>query len=283
MSLVQTLSDFSVRVVQVELLRLVGYKTHQQPDEKLRALMAEAVAEAEVLARPRALVGLFEKKDVPEGTHLSTFFAPASDSGRGALTARTGVSGADVAGAPAGATAVTGVTGAGTTEAAGLPGRPGGSAPEITGGTRRPKPSIPPALEVALSVCTIGAPLEERVSEYSSAGELTRSLILDAAGSVLTEAVCDYANEKICGRAVGRSLYTTRRVSPGYGRWKIEEQKVIFQLLPADSIGVTLTKSYMMIPRKSVSFAVRLTAERPTGQFGSPCATCGREGCEFRR
>jgi hypothetical protein len=233
------LSGFSVSIVQADLLRLVGYKTEQEPDDKLRALIAEATTEAEKLARPQAMLGLFEEKDVPAGTHLSAFFSSALDAGA-------------AGGRPAGAAVSRGAFG-------------------------------PPALQVAISVCTIGPLLEERVSEYSSAGELTRGLILDAAGSVLAEAVCDYANEKICADAGGRSLYTTCRVSPGYGRWKIEEQKVIFDLLPADSIGVILTKSFMMIPRKSVSFAVRLTRERPTGQPGSPCALCGREDCEFRR
>ena len=248
MSRVERLSDFSVSVVQTDLLRLVGYKTEQEPDDKLRALIAEAVTEAEKLARPQAVFALFERKDVPEASHLSTFFVAPHGAGAASTAGATGpaaVAGARVAGSP---------------------------------GT-----SIPPAEEVALSVCTIGPLLEEKVSEYSSAGELTRGLILDAAGSVLAEAVCDYANEKICAEAAGRSLYTTCRVSPGYGRWKIEEQKVLFGLMPADSIGVTLTKSFMMIPRKSVSFAVRLTRERPTGRPGSPCALCGREDCEFRR
>ncbi len=232
----ERLSDFSVSVAQADLLRLVGYKTEQEPDDKLRALIAEATAEAEKLSRPQAMLGLFEQKDVPEGAHLHTFFGGTRD------------------------TRVTAVGAAGSRGA-----------------------SIPAALEIALSICTIGPALEERVSEYSAAGELTRGLILDAAGSVLAEAVCDYANERICAEAAGRSLHTTCRVSPGYGRWRIEEQKVVFDLLPADSIGVTLTKSFMMIPRKSVSFAVQLTTERPHGQPSSPCAICGREDCEFRR
>ncbi len=241
------MTSFSVSVAQADLLRLVGYKTEQEPDDKLRALIAEATEEAEKLARPQAVFRLFEKSDVPEAAHLHTFFAGPEAAGAGTAVGR----------------AAGGSTGGSAAGSRGLP--------------------IPPAQEVAVSICTIGSPLEDRVSEYSTAGELTRGLILDAAGSVLAEAVCDYANEKICVEAARRSLYTTCRVSPGYGRWKIEEQKVVFDLLPGDSIGVSLTKSFMMIPRKSVSFAVRLTRERPTGQPGSACALCGREDCEFRR
>lgn len=139
------------------------------------------------------------------------------------------------------------------------------------------------AVAVALAVCTIGQALEERVAEYSSSGELTRGLILDAAGSVLAEASCDFVNQAICGVAAERSLHATCRTSPGYGKWEVKEQAVVFKLLPAHSIGVTLTSSFMMVPRKSVSFAVRLLSEKPADERLSPCTRCGRKECEFRR
>ena len=78
-------------------------------------------------------------------------------------------------------------------------------------------------------------------------------------------------------------LYAAPRISPGYGRWSVEEQDIIFKLLPADSIGVSLTKSYMMVPRKSVSFAVRFTGEKPNDDSLSPCVRCRRKECAFRR
>ena len=146
-----------------------------------------------------------------------------------------------------------------------------------------------PAIKIALAVCTIGPKLEEIVSNYSSSGQLTRALIIDAAGSSLTEAACDFVNEKICQRAVELSLHPAARISPGYGHWKIEEQGIIFELLPTDSIGVSLTDSYVMIPRKSVSFAVKLLREPPPdshltpGEKMSACKGCGRKNCQFRR
>lgn len=97
-----------------------------------------------------------------------------------------------------------------------------------------------PVTKIALAVCTIGPLLEESVSRYSESGRLTRALMLDAAGSSLTESSCDVINEKICRMASECSLYTAPRISPGYGHWKIEEQAIVFDLLPADSIGVSL-------------------------------------------
>jgi hypothetical protein len=140
-----------------------------------------------------------------------------------------------------------------------------------------------PTIKVALAVCTVGPLLEESVARYSDSGRLTRALIVDAAGSSLAEAVCDFVNEKICQMAAERSLYPAPRISPGYGHWKLEEQAIIFGLVPADSIGVSLTKSYVMIPRKSVSFAVKLLGERPLDRPTSQCKRCGRRNCQFRR
>ena len=140
-----------------------------------------------------------------------------------------------------------------------------------------------PAVKVALAVCTVGSLLEESVAKYSDSGQLTRALIVDAVGSSLAEAVCDFVNQKICQMAEERSLYPAPRISPGYGHWKLEEQAIIFELVPAGSIGVSLTKSYVMIPRKSVSFAVKLLSEMPRDRPTSPCKRCGRRNCQFRR
>ncbi|MCX5800012.1 MAG: hypothetical protein NTX17_01285 [Candidatus Eisenbacteria bacterium] len=140
-----------------------------------------------------------------------------------------------------------------------------------------------PAIKIALAVCTIGPLLEESVSRYSDSGQLTRALVIDAAGSSLTETVCDFVNERICQTAAGGTLYPAPRISPGYGHWKIEEQEIIFGLLPAESVGVSLTESYMMIPRKSVSFAVKLLGESSPEGSTSACKRCGRSDCQFRR
>jgi len=137
--------------------------------------------------------------------------------------------------------------------------------------------------KIGLAVCTIGPMLEERVSSYSDSGQLTRALMIDAAGSSLTESSCDVINEKMCRIAAERSLYTAPRISPGYGHWKIEEQAIVFDLLPGDSIGISLTESYVMIPRKSVSFAVAFMTEIPADRPASPCKRCGRRDCQFRR
>jgi hypothetical protein len=115
--------------------------------------------------------------------------------------------------------------------------------------------------KMAFCVCTIGPRLENRVAELFSHDELLEAVVLDTAGSVAAEATAEYIDRLISRKASREGLKTSRRASPGYGKWDVSEQRAIFELLPADEIGVRLTERCMMIPRKSVSFAMHIAKE----------------------
>jgi hypothetical protein len=136
--------------------------------------------------------------------------------------------------------------------------------------------------DVALAIATIGDALEKEVQRLSSSGELALAVTLDAAGSVTAEAAADEVNRHICEVANDRGLMSKPRFSPGYGKWDLSEQEIIFDLLPAERIGVSLTESSMMIPRKSVSFAVRFSDDGG-GSSANPCENCGLKNCRMRR
>jgi len=134
-----------------------------------------------------------------------------------------------------------------------------------------------------LGICTIGPALEEKVKVLMSTGQEPEGYILDAVGSVAAEAVADVVNAKICHWADAHGLQATPRFSPGYGDWSLEEQRQIFELLPAAQIGMSLNPSCMMIPRKSVSFAVAFTDRGEEPPSGNPCERCGLKNCPFRK
>lgn len=137
------------------------------------------------------------------------------------------------------------------------------------------------AEKVAFCICTIGSSLEKEVGTLTHKGELTRAVILDAVGSVAAESVAELLNQVIADEAKKRKLYCSSRFSPGYGGWKLQAQKFIFDLLPAKKIGVRLNRSFMMIPRKSVSFAVNLSGNRFKDENPDPCKICGLKECRF--
>jgi len=120
---------------------------------------------------------------------------------------------------------------------------------------------------------TIGDRLERRVDELFKKDPL-RAFILDGVGSSLAEGVADEINYMICKREKGK---VSRRISPGYGKWSLEDQRVIFSLLPHDRIGVSLNEEFMMRPRKSISFIIGV------GKRDDPCRNCGKEDCDIRR
>ncbi len=135
---------------------------------------------------------------------------------------------------------------------------------------------------VAYCVCTIGSALEDEVTRLSDEGELLRAVILDAAGSVAAEATAEYMDRCIQEEAAELGLKTSCRASPGYGDWDVREQAKLFRLVPAERIGVTLSESSMMIPRKSVSFAIHI-AERPRRlRSENSCRNCDRTDCPYR-
>lgn len=137
------------------------------------------------------------------------------------------------------------------------------------------------AEKVAFCICTIGEGLEKKVRSLSQKEELGKAVILDAIGSVAAESVAEYINQVIKDKARKDNLYCGTRFSPGYGGWSLKGQKLFFELLLAEKIGVSLNKSFMMIPRKSVSFAVNLR-EKPFKEKKTPCEICGLKECRFK-
>jgi hypothetical protein len=71
------------------------------------------------------------------------------------------------------------------------------------------------------------------------------------------------------------------RAQPGQEGRAIWQQRVIFERLPTDEIGVRLTDSCLMIPRKSVSFVIGLGPQmRPDAVACDFCSE--RERCLWR-
>jgi len=116
--------------------------------------------------------------------------------------------------------------------------------------------------KVALSICTIGPGLETESTKLMEKNEMMRGLVMDALGSEAAEEVAEQVDKILCEKARKMHLWPSRRFSPGYKNWDIKEQKYIFQTLPAEKIGVRLTESFMMVPRKSVSFRINFYKDK---------------------
>lgn len=137
------------------------------------------------------------------------------------------------------------------------------------------------ATEVDIVVCTIGPALEEYVDTLIATGDVVRAMAFDGAGVAALGEVSRMVVARIRDQAPVRGLGTGMRASPGQEGWLLEQQRVLFGLLPAEEIGVRLTESCLMLPRKSVSFVIGLGPEmRPDAVTCDFCSK--RDRCSWR-
>jgi len=135
--------------------------------------------------------------------------------------------------------------------------------------------------QLYVAICTIGETLDNRVDQLMRENPVS-AIALDGAGIAALRKVSQII-EALISRETGElGLSLGMRAQPGQEGWPIEQQREVFKLLPAREIGVRLTESCLMIPRKSVSFVI------PRGDNLSnaavPCDFCSkRSRCEWRK
>ena len=135
--------------------------------------------------------------------------------------------------------------------------------------------------KVAVFVLTIGSHLEEMVGQLSDKGLILQATVLDAVGSVAVEKLAEFVWDRIGALASYRGQYISRRFSPGYCDWHVEQQKMLFQLMDGDTAGVQLTEGCLMLPRKSISGIVGIGCHDVEAY--NPCKTCDKDDCIGRR
>jgi hypothetical protein len=132
---------------------------------------------------------------------------------------------------------------------------------------------------------TIGNVIEEEINSHTSQKRSSDAYILDAMGSVLVEDMAAQFHRRMRKKFQKEDKAVTIRLSPGYCDWLLEEQKKIFSLLDADKVGIELTDSYLMKPRKSISgiFGIMPSTYRQNHPPYNPCSECEKIDCAARR
>jgi hypothetical protein len=109
---------------------------------------------------------------------------------------------------------------------------------------------------------TVGPALDEAVSGRMRNGDMLMATILDAIGSETADAAADELHWKILSRqAEAAGCSVTARFSPGYGDWALTVQKDLIGICGGTLIGIAVTPSSLMIPRKSVSAVLGIQIE----------------------
>jgi len=140
---------------------------------------------------------------------------------------------------------------------------------------------LAPAETVHAIICTVGSQIDEAVSELMDS-DMLQALALDGVGSAGAEALAQAVCKQIEDQAATDGKQTTVPFSPGMLAWPVEEgQPAIFGMFSETNIGVELSSSYLMRPRKSLSMLVGVGSN--LGVKGTTCDYCAMQGtCKYR-
>jgi cobalamin-dependent methionine synthase I len=138
-----------------------------------------------------------------------------------------------------------------------------------------------PCSEAIVFVATLGSGVDRLIANAVT-DRMSAAFLLDTIASRLVEAVADSV-EKMLTDALPPQEGTTLRYSPGYCDWPIEGQKMVFTVLDAAQIGLSLTEHCLMRPKKSLSGLIGVGPRRSVAEAGNACRFCRRLDCSHRR
>ena len=118
--------------------------------------------------------------------------------------------------------------------------------------------------------------IEDKIKASGYPGEVN--------GEDIYNDICDQMEETLREKLAAQALYLTDRFSPGYGDMPLAQSGQICEVLNAGrSIGLTVSQSGILMPRKSVTAVLGISRtqvlRRPKG-----CEGCSaRQTCAFAR
>jgi hypothetical protein len=162
-----------------------------------------------------------------------------------------------------------------------------GSQIELEGGKAVHGPALPAFLpearELAVIVGTIGPRLEKQASDYTKNGQALRGMLLDGIGSAAVDKLVPQVIKLIAAGVAPLGYELSSPVNPGMPGLAMTEQWNIMELAKASEIGVSLTPSGILIPRKSVSMVIGIGPRMTRWTPAEVCARCNlRESCPYK-
>lgn len=106
-----------------------------------------------------------------------------------------------------------------------------------------------------LLVCTIGKDIADKVEEVEKTS-LSDAYYLDRVGAWMADYMAEQVGKAIETEIIKNGYKPTFRYAAGYGDWELKAQSEIMRLTEAHKIGVSITDSFIMVPRFSVSAVI---------------------------
>jgi len=132
--------------------------------------------------------------------------------------------------------------------------------------------------QLVLFACTAGSGITKISKDIASEDPLL-SYVYDVLGSVTVEKAVDKIQFSIYNESIKNNSNISDRYSPGYCDWSVGEQQKLFDLLPENFCGISLSDSSLMNPIKSVSGILGIGPELK--QIGYQCHWCTDTNCLY--
>lgn len=128
---------------------------------------------------------------------------------------------------------------------------------------------------------TLGPQVDQLIRRLQKT-DMLEAVIVNACSALRIEKLCDEAEKEIMEQ-IDPNQYLTMRYSPGYGDVPITLQRQVLDILDASKrIGLTTTKASMLIPSKSVTAFIGISATKQNRM--KSCHICHlKETCIYRK
>jgi hypothetical protein len=120
--------------------------------------------------------------------------------------------------------------------------------------------------ELAAFAVSLGPEPERLMQQATEANRLVDLTLLDAIASEAVEDLAEQAEGWVRARAAGQERAITRRHSPGYCDWSLEDQTVLEGWGLFAPTGIRLTPARLMLPEKSISAVIGIGGPETLGR-----------------
>jgi hypothetical protein len=135
--------------------------------------------------------------------------------------------------------------------------------------------------KLAFFVCTAGKDISEKSVRLLKGENPVLGYVYDLLGSAIAESAGDKMQEFLKIEMAESGWSITNRYSPGYCNWSVSDQHNLFSLFETAPCGVTLTRSALMHPVKSISGVIGIGSEVKYRDY--QCELCKHIDCIYRR
>jgi len=127
---------------------------------------------------------------------------------------------------------------------------------------------------VAAATCTLGTPLQERISELFVTRRRSLALALDTIANELLFRLADRAATAIRRDARRMNLETGLELNPGDEGIPLDQQAAVLALSGAGARGISISDAGMLTPLRSLSMLVALGRNLRRRSTAARCEAC---------